>query len=101
MPPPWRKRRTATEHATDVLMQHMTGTATEEVATQIITGTATEHAAAGSQAINDVQTDRADNSLNNLVVKLAEFLTYVLQDLWNIPGSVSYTHLTLPTKRIV
>ena len=86
MPPPWRKRRTATEHATDVLMQHMTGTATEEVATQNITGTATEHAAAGSKAINDVQTDRADNSLNNLVVKLAEFLTYVLQDLWNIPG---------------
>ena len=66
MPPPWRKRRTATEHATDILTRHITVTATEHAATQHITGTGTEHAAAGSQAINDAQADRADNSLNNL-----------------------------------
>ena len=67
MPPPWRNRRTATEHATDVLMQHVTGTATEEVATQNITGTATEHDAAGSNAIDCPTVDGSRPCLGELL----------------------------------
>ena len=62
------------------------------IATELATGvatqrTATEHAGKlNAIVINDAQAERANNSMGHLLLKLADFLTDTLQDLWNIPG---------------
>jgi hypothetical protein len=88
----FKKRGTATEHA----KQQKRGTATEHDGTatqhakQQKRGTATEHAkqpvvmkpnAHTQQYMEKAQADRADNTLENLVVLLADFLTHLLREL--------------------
>jgi hypothetical protein len=90
-----QKRGTDTEHAKQpVVMKPNThtqqrGTATEH-AKQQKRGTATEHAkqpvvmkpnAHTQKYMEDAQADRADNTLENLVVLLADFLTHLLREL--------------------
>ena len=56
-------------------------------ATEHATGNATEHAL----GLDAVAIDRADTSIDNLVVTLFRFLTYILQDPFCTPGFMHAT----------
>ena len=92
-----KKRRTAKEHAAE----QQSDTATEHAVEQQ-SDTATEHAGRektesrsslkptgrelADNAVEDAQADRADNTMDNLVFKLLEFLVDLLRQAWTVPS---------------
>ena len=45
--------------------------------------------------MEDAQADRADNTMENLSLQLADFLSTMLRDVWNAPG---FRHATEQAK---
>ena len=74
MPPPKSKRGTATEHA------KQRGTATEH-AKQPVVLQCNFQTQLEQNEMEEAQADRADDTLEQLLYKLAEFLTHVLRAL--------------------
>ena len=76
----YQKRGTATEHAE---RKAPGGRATENAEKKAPGGRGTlKPYAQTSQAMEDAQADRANDTVEDLVFKLGDFLSFLLQDVW-------------------